>query len=151
MARLGGSKKIYGCLSPHRQHVIFAEFKVLWLSDAVSYHRTLSNLVKIMAYCLTAPSHYLNQCSPITREFLWHSPERVLDIFPSQRTSIAELLMFCLLFSCWTHGQVTGDLRRRDTHVTSIWWKNSIHPGPKRNEKGPSLSVSQVCMTWTKM
>ena len=28
-----------------------------------------------MAWCLTAPSHYLNQCWLITSEVLWHSPE----------------------------------------------------------------------------
>ena len=28
-----------------------------------------------MAWCLAAPSHYLNQCSLITSEVLWYSPE----------------------------------------------------------------------------
>ena len=28
-----------------------------------------------MAWCLTAPSHYLNQCWLITKGALWHSPE----------------------------------------------------------------------------
>ena len=30
-------------------------------------------LPQIMACCLTAPSHYLNQCRPIISEVLWHS------------------------------------------------------------------------------
>ena len=28
-----------------------------------------------MACCLTAPSHYLNQCRPVINEVQWHSPE----------------------------------------------------------------------------
>ena len=28
-----------------------------------------------MAYCLMAPSHYLNQYWPLINEVLWHSPE----------------------------------------------------------------------------
>ena len=34
----------------------------LWLSDTIWRHRSGSTLVPIMACCLTAPSHYLNQC-----------------------------------------------------------------------------------------
>ena len=46
----------------------------LWPSDAI-LRRTGSTLVQVMACCLTAPSHYLNQCWLIIREILWHSPE----------------------------------------------------------------------------
>ena len=35
------------------------------------HHRTWSKLVQIMACCLTAPSHYLNQCWRIITEALW--------------------------------------------------------------------------------
>ena len=34
----------------------------LWPGDAIWRHVTRSTLVQIMACCLTAPSHYLNQC-----------------------------------------------------------------------------------------
>ena len=33
----------------------------LWPSDAILKHRSGSTLAPVMAYCLTAPSHYLNQ------------------------------------------------------------------------------------------
>ena len=33
-----------------------------------------STLAQVMACCLTAPSHYLNQCWLIISEALWHSP-----------------------------------------------------------------------------
>ena len=43
------------------------------LHDAISWHhRTWSTLVQVMAWCLTAPSHYLNQCWLIISEFSWH-------------------------------------------------------------------------------
>ena len=34
----------------------------LWPSDAIWQHRSWSTLAQVMACCLTAPSHYLNQC-----------------------------------------------------------------------------------------
>ena len=34
----------------------------LWSGDAIWWHRTGSTLDQVMAWCLTAPSHYLNQC-----------------------------------------------------------------------------------------
>ena len=33
-----------------------------WPSDAILRHRTGSTFVQVMAWCLMAPSHYLNQC-----------------------------------------------------------------------------------------
>ena len=44
--------------------------------------------------------------------------------FYSQRTSNAELWWYPVIWiSFWTYSQVAGDLRRRDTHVTSLKWK----------------------------
>ena len=36
-------------------------WKSLWPSDAIRRHRLRSTLTKVMAFCLTAPSHYLKQ------------------------------------------------------------------------------------------
>ena len=38
----------------------------LWPGDAIWRHGTRSTLTQVMACCLTAPSHYLNQCWLIT-------------------------------------------------------------------------------------
>ena len=43
--------------------------------DAMQQHRIWSTLVQIMAWCLTTPSHYLNQYRLIVSDVLWHSPE----------------------------------------------------------------------------
>ena len=42
-------------------------------SDAIWRHRSGSTLTQVMACCLTAPSHYLNQCWLIIRKVFWHS------------------------------------------------------------------------------
>ena len=41
----------------------------LWPGDAIWRHGTRSALAQVMAWCLTAPSHYLNQCWLISGEF----------------------------------------------------------------------------------
>ena len=37
-------------------------FNSLWPSDTIWRHRTWSTLAQVMACCLSAPGHYLNQC-----------------------------------------------------------------------------------------
>ena len=44
-------------------------------SDAIWRWRSRSTLAQVMACCLTAPSHYLNQCWLMISEVLWHSPD----------------------------------------------------------------------------
>ena len=44
-----------------------------WPCDTIS-HRSRSTLANVMACCLTAPSHYRNQCWHI-KGVLWYSPE----------------------------------------------------------------------------
>ena len=48
-------------------------FNSLWPSDAMKWQRTESTLAQVMACCLTAPSHSLNQCWLIISKVLWHS------------------------------------------------------------------------------
>ena len=48
-------------------------FTSLWPSDAIWWQRSWSTLAQVMACCLTAPSHYLNQCWLIISEVQWHS------------------------------------------------------------------------------
>ena len=45
----------------------------LWPSDIICQHRSGSTLAQIMACCLMAPSHYLNQCWLIISKVQWHS------------------------------------------------------------------------------
>ena len=50
-------------------------FNSLGPSDAIWWHRSGSTLVQVMACCLMAPNHYLNQCWLIISKVLRHSPE----------------------------------------------------------------------------
>ena len=45
----------------------------LWLCDAILHHRSGSPLVQVTACCLTAPSHYLNQCWLNISDGQWYS------------------------------------------------------------------------------
>ena len=47
----------------------------LWPSDVIWRQGSRSTLAQVMACCLTAPSHYLNQCWLMITEVLWHSPD----------------------------------------------------------------------------
>ena len=51
------------------------EFNSLWPNDTIWWHTYGSTLAQVMACCLTAPSHYLNQCWLHISDILWHSPE----------------------------------------------------------------------------
>ena len=42
--------------------IIVVFFNSSWISDAIWRHRSGLTLAQLMACCLTAPSHYLNQC-----------------------------------------------------------------------------------------
>ena len=50
----------------------------LWPSAAIRRHKSGSTLAQVMACCLTAPSHYLNQCWLIIIKVLWHSSEGII-------------------------------------------------------------------------
>ena len=44
-------------------------------SDTIWRHKSGSTLAQVMACCLTAPSHYLNQCWLIVSKVQWHPSE----------------------------------------------------------------------------
>ena len=54
----------------------------LWPSDAIWHCISGSTLAQVMACCLMAPSHYLNQCWLSIKMVLWYSPilQEVLKI-----------------------------------------------------------------------
>ena len=50
-------------------------FNSVWPSGAIRQQGSGSTLAQVMACCLTAPSHHLDQCGLIISKFLWHSSE----------------------------------------------------------------------------
>ena len=50
-------------------------FNSSWPSDVIWRQGSRSTLAQVMACCLTAPSHYLNQGWLMISKVLWHSPD----------------------------------------------------------------------------
>ena len=54
---------------------ILLHFYSLWPSDGIWHNRFWSTWCHVMACCLAALGHYLNQCWPITDGAPWHAPK----------------------------------------------------------------------------
>ena len=52
----------------------YCTINILWPSNPIWWHGPWSTLAQVMACCLTAPSHYLNQCWLLIIEIRWQSP-----------------------------------------------------------------------------
>ena len=68
---------IRSILSVNTQNRTHLSIKSLWPSDAIWRHISGSTLAQEMA-CLTAPSHYMNQCCLIISKVPWHSSEGII-------------------------------------------------------------------------
>ena len=90
-------------------------------TDAIWRWRSWSTLVQVMACCLTAPSHYLNQRWLIISKILWHSSGDIIIRFENYIYKIAlrsprgQWVNVCPLFcfvAAWYHSlyQYTDDL-----------------------------------------
>ena len=76
----------------------FKQFNSLWPSDATWQHKFGSTLGQIMACCLMAPSHYLNQCLLIISEVQWQSPDGIWPEIPQPPITKISLKMTFLKF-----------------------------------------------------
>ena len=69
-----GRQRAISCLNVEATNC--TRINSLWPSDAIWWHRTGSPLAQVWTCCLTAPSHYVNQCwLNIDTEAQWQSPE----------------------------------------------------------------------------
>ena len=65
----------------HQQSLYWSSFPGVYClnslgpNDTIWRHKSRSTLAQVMACCLTAPSHYLNQCWRIIGKVQWHSSE----------------------------------------------------------------------------
>ena len=66
----------------------FQSFKSLWPSDATWWQRSWSTLAQVMACCLVAPSHYLNQCQwwLLINQVILHSPVKINFVVSGEAT-----------------------------------------------------------------
>ena len=81
----------------------------LWPSDTIWQCRYGLKLAQVMACCLLALSHYLNQCCLIIKDDMWHSPGSHLTrsaYCPASRTTLIAtrfwVVMICPIIKCLT-------------------------------------------------
>ena len=87
-------------------------------SSGAIWYSCNSTLVNVMAWCQTAPSHYLNQYWQTITEILWHSSE----------------VNFLPMFNRWIH----------DTHLNITHFKFHSHL-PRANE---SIMLKRKCQSF---
>ena len=124
-------------------------FNSLWPSGVIWRQRCGSTLAQVMKCCLTAPSHYLNQCWLMISEVLWHSTdsnftEKTLKLFiieinlkfvnlrlESNPPGVHEITPSVITWYCIQSDSDNGrsDLERtRYTHNVSISHESVIIP-----------------------
>ena len=81
--------------------------KSLGPSDAIWCWRSGSTLVQVMACCLTAPSHYVNQCWFIITKVQWHSAK---GNFPRDTPSITTISLQITYLKFHAHLPGTNEL-----------------------------------------
>ena len=79
----------------HALKLLYCVLNSLGPSDATWQQRTESTFPQVMACCLTAPSHYLNQCLLIINEFLWH-PSEGINLRKSEETNQQNKIENCI-------------------------------------------------------
>ena len=93
----------------------------LWPGDAIWWHRSASTLVQVMACCLTAPSHHLNQWQPIIIGVLWHHLRQVLKI------TIPQLNLKNTLVKSFPHFPGANELKLTGTNPQQNITKHELH------------------------
>ena len=107
----------YGTQLHETVYPFVPDFNSLWPSDAIWQHRYGSTLIQIMAWCLAAPSHYLNQCWLISSKVCSHSAEG----------DFTYMLVMTLKINNLTHwGRVTHICVSK---LNSIGSDNGLSPG----------------------
>ena len=94
-------------------------FNSLWPSDAIRRQGSRSTLVQVMACCLMAPSHYLNQCWQIISEVQWHSYQ---GDFTSDASTISHRNPFENYLSKILSKSPRGQWVKVNTMTKMAWW-----------------------------
>ena len=111
----------------------------LWLSDTTWWCRSGSTLAQVMACCLTAPSHYLNQCWLIISEVLWHSLSSQFNWKFSRYLTFIQVWKW----SAWNYSCISAnELMDRDLNK---------HLPLKANGAFDGLFMKRKCRFWYKV
>ena len=100
---------------------IFAQFfNSLWPSDMIGYHRTFTTLVQVKTFCLTAPSHYLNQFGLAMRYSGIHS--RVIFIW----TPVLKNINCQVVYGIQTF-EITATFPKRQWVKNALPWMQCLY------------------------
>ena len=102
----------------------------LWPCDVIWRHWSRLTLAQGMACCLTASSHYLNQCWLIINDILWHSPEG------NWTGNAQEIYIWCEFKNCWFN--ITA------TSTRPKWVKLGTH----KRRSIPHFHCGMGCLFW---
>ena len=83
----------------------------LWPSDAIWRDRSMSTLAHVMAWCLMAPSHYMNQCWLIISQVCYSHKSNFIGI--AQDVDLGNKLVNCIFLIIFpsARGQWVSSLR----------------------------------------
>ena len=90
----------------------------LWPSDAIWRQGSRLTLVQVMACCLTAPSHYLNQCWLIITKVQWCSSEAVS--LKKSQPSVTKISMKIIFVRFYWNLLGANELTHRDMSFMSL-------------------------------
>ena len=102
--------------SEYGNHIVSASLEP---SDAIWRQRSGSTLAQVMAWCLTAPSHYLNQCWLNISKVEWHSSKASSRETSTVYWCIASKWKVPLIFMEWTKRVVGGFITFQSV---LLWW-----------------------------
>ena len=141
--------------------------KSLWPGDAIWRHGTRSTLAQVMTCCLTAPSHYLDQCWLVIVEVPWHSSQGIIlrrcedtnqqneiENCSFKMTSKSPRDQWVLIFkSLWVSDAIRCH-RTESSSVITKWriaWSNAVISSIRllRNEPQRNLDIKKHARKWT--
>ena len=142
----------------------------LWPSDVIWRQGSSSTLAQVMACCLTAPSHYLNQCWLMISEVLWLSPdsnfiENAQDIYRRHEFEIHHFetvvksprgqwikglgIWLEFYYNCWWKHQQWLFLLIKNGHICMCWFAGPPKHSWRLTVFDPSISCGRLPILMT--
>ena len=115
----------------------------LWPSDAIWRQRSGTTLAQVMDCCLTAASHYLNQCWLIIKKVLWRIHFRVL----SQEIRRPSVTRISLKIIHQIVNQIRGQWVRFLLHCFAVCLQLTPHP-TKRYASNVPQKYARISENW---
>ena len=97
----------------------------LWPSDAIWWHRSGSTFIQVMPWCLSAPSHCLNQCWLVINGVLWHSFKTQFHM----KCSKYQFVEWVWKYTCKITSSPRGQWANWHDIIIGIMWKHCTDAG----------------------